>query len=239
MIESNAHKALWPWGAWKPATVLAMLAFGLLCAIIPLSYWLYGTFFLPVLVFVVIAAICMRGLLYTYPHDVLGACNAVTLARAALVAVLAGATLVPASAWAIFGIATVAFALDGLDGWLARRAGLSSDFGARFDMEVDALLGAVLALVLLVSGTVSAEILVLGFARYVFVLASFIWPALQGRLPESFRRKAGCVVQIAALIILLFPLTPTWLLAPMALVGAAVLLYSFAVDAIYLVRQKI
>lgn len=237
MIESNAQKALWPWGAGKPANVFATLAFGLLCAIVPLSYWLYGTFVLPVLVFVAIAAVSLRGLLYTYPHDVLGACNAVTLGRAALVAVLAGAILVPASGWAMFGIATVAFALDGLDGWLARRAGLSSDFGARFDMEVDALLGAVLALVLLVSGTVSAEILVLGFSRYVFVLAGFIWPALQGRLPESSRRKAGCVVQIAALIILMFPLTPAWLLVPVALVGAAVLLYSFAVDAIYLVRQ--
>ena len=151
---------------------------------------------------------------------------------------LAGAILNPAPAWAIFSIATIAFALDGLDGWLARRAGLSSGFGARFDMEVDALLGAVLALVILMRGTVGAEILVLGFARYVFVLAALIWPALQGNLPDSFRRKAGCVVQISALIMLLFPLTPPWLLTPVTLVGAAVLLYSFAVDAIYLMRQK-
>ena len=230
MIESKAQKALWPWGTGTPATVFAMLAVGLLCAIVPLSYALYGTFAPPVLVFLGVAAISM--------HDVLGACNAVTLGRAALVAMLAGAILNPAPAWAIFSIATIAFALDGLDGWLARRAGLSSGFGARFDMEVDALLGAVLALVILMRGTVGAEILVLGFARYVFVLATFIWPSLQGNLPDSFRRKAGCVVQISALITLLFPLTPTWLLTPVTLVGAAVLLYSFAVDAIYLMRQK-
>tara|TARA_R110000787_G_scaffold145580_2_gene259367 strand:- start:275 stop:994 length:720 start_codon:yes stop_codon:yes gene_type:complete len=238
MIESKAQKALWPWGTGTPATVFAMLAVGLLCAIVPLSYALYGTFALPVLVFLGVAAISMHGLRYSYPHDVLGACNAVTLGRAALVAMLAGAILNPAPAWAIFSIATIAFALDGLDGWLARRAGLSSGFGARFDMEVDALLGAVLALVILMRGTVGAEILVLGFARYVFVLAALIWPALQGNLPDSFRRKAGCVVQISALIMLLFPLTPPWLLTPVTLVGAAVLLYSFAVDAIYLMRQK-
>lgn len=238
MIESNAHKALWLWGAGKPAAVFSVLALMLLCLIMSASTVLYGTFALPVLVFAVIAAICLCGLLYSYPHDVLGACNAVTLTRAALVALLAGAIVEPASAWAIFGIAIVAFALDGLDGWLARRAGLSSAFGARFDMEIDALLGAVLALVLFVNGTVGAAILVLGFARYAFVLAGLVWPALQGGLPDSFRRKAICVVQIAALVILVFPMTPSALLFPLALVGGAALLYSFAVDVIYLVRQQ-
>jgi phosphatidylglycerophosphate synthase len=37
-------------------------------------------------------------------------------------------------------------ALDGLDGWLARRFGLASAYGARFDMEVDGFLILVLAL---------------------------------------------------------------------------------------------
>ena len=37
-------------------------------------------------------------------------------------------------------------ALDGVDGWLARRRGMSSAFGARFDMEIDALLVQVLAI---------------------------------------------------------------------------------------------
>ena len=36
--------------------------------------------------------------------------------------------------------------LDGLDGWLARRAGMASAFGARFDVEVDALLIQALAI---------------------------------------------------------------------------------------------
>ena len=36
-------------------------------------------------------------------------------------------------------------ALDGVDGWLARRSGIASAFGARFDMEIDALLILVLA----------------------------------------------------------------------------------------------
>ena len=41
--------------------------------------------------------------------------------------------------------------LDGADGWLARRSGVSSAFGARFDGEVDAFL--ILALSVAVAPT--------------------------------------------------------------------------------------
>jgi phosphatidylglycerophosphate synthase len=238
MIESDANSAVRPWGAGKPALVFGVLAVLMLIVIGPVSLLLYHSFVVPVLVFALIAALGLRGLVSGYPHETLGVCNAVTLGRAALVSVLAGAVFAPASAWAICGIAVIAFALDGVDGWFARRSGLSSAFGARFDMETDAALGAVLTLVLLVGGPLGPEILVLGFSRYVFVLAGFIWPALQGELPFSFRRKAICVVQIAALILLVFPLTPPVLLVPVALFGGTALLYSFAVDILYLVRHQ-
>lgn len=239
MIESNANTALRHWGAGKPALVFCMLALLMLIVIGPMSQRLYHSFAVPVFMFALIAAIGLRGLLSGYPHDSLGVCNGVTLARAGLVSVLAGAIFAPASAWVVFAIAVIAFALDGVDGWFARRSGLTSAFGARFDMETDALLGAVLTLALLVQGPFGAEILVLGFSRYAFVLAGFIWPALQGPLPYSFRRKAICVVQIAALIILVFPLTPAAILFPVTIFGAAALLYSFAVDVAYLVRRPV
>ena len=239
MIKSDVHKSIWPWGVGKPAPVFAVIALALMGTVILLSEMMFGTFIFPVMVFAAISVLGLRGLLHSYPHEVLGACNVVTLGRAALVVVLAGAIFAPASAWAVFGIAIIAFALDGVDGWLARRTGLTSTFGARFDMEIDALLGAVLALVLLVGGAVGPVVLVLGFSRYVFALAGFIWPKLQGDLPESLRRKAICVVQIAALIILMFPLTPVALLLIVSLIGAAVLIYSFAVDTLYLLRRVV
>lgn len=237
MIENKADSAVWPWRAGKPVHVFSLLAVLLLLAIALLSEWLFQSAVIPVLVFALIYVLSLRGLLSGYPHQRLGTCNAVTLGRAALVAVLAGAIFVPVSAWAVGSIAIIAFALDGVDGWFARRSGLASDFGARFDMETDALLGAVLTLVLLATGRLGAEILVLGFSRYAYVLAGFVWPVLQGTLPYSFRRKAICVVQIATLIILVFPLTPAALLLPVALIGAAALLYSFAMDILYLVRR--
>ncbi|MEO0918412.1 MAG: CDP-alcohol phosphatidyltransferase family protein, partial [Pseudomonadota bacterium] len=102
--------------------------------------------FIPIAVFAITTVIVAHALLQSYPHAVLGLCNAVTLVRMGLVAFLVGAVAAPDTApWLVFGVASLAFALDGLDGWFARREGLSSDFGARFDMETDAALAAKLA----------------------------------------------------------------------------------------------
>lgn len=172
-----------------------------------------------------------------YPHMTLGWCNAVTLSRGALIAFVAGAALAPnLSPWFIFCLALVTFAMDGLDGWLARRERLSSDFGARFDMETDALFGAVLSLIILQSGVFGPEILILGFMRYAFVGASIFLPQLSRDLPESMRRKSVCVVQITALLFLIFPLAPTGLVMQVAIIAIALLVWSFAVDTAWLLR---
>src|SRR5262245_46459749 len=77
-----------------------------------------------------------------HPFAELGPANQVTTARAVFVALLAGGIgessdpVFQAAAAVTAGIVTV---MDGMDGWLARRTRMSSAFGARFDMEVDAL----------------------------------------------------------------------------------------------------
>ncbi len=237
MFETDPQRDTRSWGMAKPVLQFALLSSVLSGAVSVVSETVFGVFLPPMLLFAVIVAFGLRGLVQFYPHDALGVCNTVTLVRAAMVSVLVGAIFAPEGSWAVFSIATLAFGLDGVDGWFARRAGLSSEFGARFDMEIDALLGAVLALHLLAGGTVGPAILVLGFSRYAFVSAGLIWPALRGQLCQSMRRKTICVIQIAALIVLIFPLTPAVLLTPIAFIAAAALLYSFAVDALLLVRQ--
>ncbi|MEM6372909.1 MAG: CDP-alcohol phosphatidyltransferase family protein [Pseudomonadota bacterium] len=198
----------------------------------------FATAAVPLLVFAGTVVIGSYGLIQTYPHAVLGLCNTVTLFRAAAVAFLVGAVLFPpVSAWVVFCVALLAFALDGVDGWLARRANLVSVFGARFDMETDAGLGAVISVWLLTSGSAGPEILILGFMRYAFVAASLVWPALQSQLPEVFRRKAICVVQIATLILLVFPLTPQVVAAPVGIAAAILLSWSFFVDIVWLARR--
>lgn len=237
MIESDPQHMHRTWGVGRPMLQFALLSLVLVIAVGLLADAVFGVFLAPMAMFSVVAVLSLRALAKTYPHPGLGTCNCVTLGRAALVAVFFGAVFETTFPWVVFGLATIAFALDGVDGWLARRSGLCSDFGAGFDMEIDALFGAVLALVLLASGTVGPTILILGFSRYVFVLAGLIWPALRGNLPEGFRRKAICVVQIAALILLVFPMTPSALLMPIALNAAAALLYSFAIDTLALLRH--
>jgi phosphatidylserine synthase len=72
-----------------------------------------------------------------------GTANRVTLARGALTALIAallGEETRPSLAWAAVVVASLVLLLDGVDGWVARRAGTTGAFGARFDMETDALL---------------------------------------------------------------------------------------------------
>ncbi len=95
-------------------------------------------------------------------------------------------------------IASVAAALDGVDGWIARRTRTASAFGARFDMETDALLILVLSALVWRSGKAGAWVLASGLMRYAFVAAATIWPWMQEPLEPSRRRQAVCVVQVVA-----------------------------------------
>ena len=76
------------------------------------------------------------------PLKRVGPANQVPLSRLALTAMLGGllGESSPAIAWVAAAIAASILLLDGVDGWLARRGGWTSAFGARFDMETDALL---------------------------------------------------------------------------------------------------
>ncbi len=198
----------------------------------------------PICLFATITVFAGWGLHAHYPHRRLGACNLVTMVRAALISVLAMPVLVPdplmggASAWGFFAVAFVAFLLDGVDGWLARRSGLLSLFGARFDMEVDAVFAALLSLIALSGGHAGWWVLGLGFMRYGFVAAGWTLPWLRGALPERFRRKVVCVIQVGALIALLAPVVQPPGSAALAAVALAVLLWSFALDVIWLWRRR-
>src|SRR6185503_8589303 len=94
---------------------------------------------------------------------------------------------------------------DGLDGWLARRTRMTSAFGARFDMEIDALLILVLATLTWQFGKAGAWVFFSGLLRYIFVAAGWLWSWMQRPLPPSRRRQAICVVQIVGLIVAVAP----------------------------------
>ncbi len=174
------------------------------------------------------------------PLPCFGVANQVTLLRAALVALLfglAGETATPAGAWLAAGTALLASALDGVDGWLARRLGLSSAFGARFDMETDALLIVALALLVWQFDKAGYWVLLAGLLRYLFVAAGALLDWLRRPLPPSRRRQTVCVLQILMLIVcLLPPVTRPWSQTAAAL-GLLLLVWSFTLDVVWLARR--
>ncbi len=147
-----------------------------------------------------------------------GVANQVTLLRAMLVALLCGFVAVPLSGlWLLLVtlLAAVAAVLDAADGWLARKRSLESEYGARFDMETDALFVLVLSVLVLQQHKAGVWVLVCGLLRYGFVLIVWLWPALQRPLPFSLRRKRIAALQMVLLVAALSPfsrcpLAPPW-----------------------------
>ncbi|MBD3766025.1 MAG: CDP-alcohol phosphatidyltransferase family protein [Rhodobacterales bacterium] len=186
------------------------------------------------------AALALGLMQRGYPHDGLGLCNLVTLARMGLAAaLLAPLAAGAAPTWGLLAVAVLALSLDGVDGWLARRERRVSDFGARFDMEVDAALALILALNAWAAGTAGPTVLLLGLPRYVFAAAGLWLPWLGGALPPRLSRKAVCVLQIAVLIALQVPAVAAAGLAPaLVAVTAAALAWSFGRDVVWLWRAR-
>ena len=72
-------------------------------------------------------------------------------------------------------------ALNGADGWVARRTRTASAFGARFDMETDALLILVLSALVWRMEKAGAWVIASGLMRYAFVAAAIAWPWMRSR----------------------------------------------------------
>jgi phosphatidylglycerophosphate synthase len=202
----------------------------------------------------VVAALVLRALSAPGAPGQFGLANRVTLLRAGIAVlfcglgaegVLTGEGLAArpidgrdAWVWLLPLGALGAFVLDGIDGWLARRLQLESALGARFDMEVDALLIFALSLLVLASDRANAWVLVAGLLRYVFVAAGWAWPALAAPLPPNFRRKAVCVLLGIALTAALVPVVPAASAGILAGAGVLAILASFAADTIWLLLRR-
>lgn len=190
--------------------------------------------------FILAAGALLRALPHHLPQRRLGAANQVTLVRLALVSALAGLCTTPHSglAWIAVVLAMASAALDGVDGWLARRQGTVSAFGARFDMETDSLLIAALSVLVWQLDKAGAWVLLSASMRYLFVAVSLQWPWLGCELPPSRRRTGVCVAQIVCLIASLAPVVPMPWSARVAALGLGLLCYSFAVDVAWLRRRR-
>ncbi len=200
---------------------------------------LYGVKSVAVLALVMIVATCLVRA--HHPFARFGTANQLTTVRAALVALVAGLIGEPPAppvAAAATGLAAIVVMLDGADGWLARRSGIASEFGARFDMEVDALLIMALATLAWQHGKAGGWVLLSGLLRYVFVAAGWLAPWLARQLPPSRRRQTVCVVQIVGLCVAIAPIVTAPASAIAAATALLALVASFLVDIIWLWRAR-
>jgi phosphatidylglycerophosphate synthase len=188
-----------------------------------------------------------RLLAGNHPYPRLGAANRITLARAGVACLIAGRALDPAplgtaERWMLVALAGTALLLDGTDGWAARRQGLASAFGARFDMEIDAFAIAVLGITAVKAAAVPCWVLAIGAMRYLYISTGLIFPALR-RLPPARafadrRRKTIAVVQSLALLYALAPATPPSWATTVCGLALGLLAYSFAADIVMLLAHR-
>ncbi|WP_235890829.1 CDP-alcohol phosphatidyltransferase family protein [Martelella alba] len=183
--------------------------------------------------------------LTAHDHERFGYANFVTALRAALTVFVAVTLLVgqisngnDKTLPTILAVIFATLALDGLDGWLARHFHQASAFGARFDMEIDALMILVLSAAALLLGKAGFWVLLIGLMRYIFVIAQWIAPFMRRPLPPSFARKLICVIQIGALCIILLPAVMPPVSALIAGLALAALAFSFLRDTAYLLRHR-
>ncbi len=168
----------------------------------------------------------------------IGPADWVTLTRAVLAAGITGLVTRGGDGTAItwlVALSSIALALDAVDGQVARRTRTASALGARFDAEVDAFL--ILVLSIEVARTYGDWVLVIGAARYAFLLAGWVVLWLAAPLPSRFWGKAVAAVQGIVLTVAASGVLPP--LVGMCAVAVALLLlvHSFGHDVMWLYRR--
>jgi phosphatidylglycerophosphate synthase len=171
-----------------------------------------------------------------------GCANRATLVRACLVILLASlAPFTPGLGnwlWLYGALCLMALILDGVDGAIARATRSTTAFGARFDMELDALFILGLCIAALAQGKAGPWVLALGLMRYAFVAAGHWFRFIERPLPDSFRRKTVCVWQIVTLMIAILPITPPGFATVTLAIALLLLCYSFFSDLRWLYQTE-
>ena len=168
--------------------------------------------------------------------------TALTWLRILLIPVFVGvyylpdAWLAPAGKnWLAMGIFAAAAITDWLDGWLARKLGLTSAFGAFLDPVADKLMVAAALILLVALGRADAWLAIIIIGREIAISALREWMAELGAgksVAVAFLGKLKTAAQMTAIIALLLyepliPGIPPPLLGTVALwIAAALTLWS-------------
>lgn len=140
------------------------------------------------------------------------------------------------SMW-VGGVAALVYAFDGVDGWLARRFGETSAFGAQFDMETDSHIVLLCCVYLVVWLGYSPWVLAIGSMRYVYVLTRW---ALSVHEVRERRSRWNRIIYSLVSLSLAFACAGTGRTLAEPLVAAALLalVWSFTPDFVALARAR-
>jgi phosphatidylglycerophosphate synthase/uncharacterized membrane protein YbhN (UPF0104 family) len=128
--------------------------------------------------------------------------------------------------WQLAATAGFILLMDVVDGWVARKTGQSSAFGASYDVEADALLVMTIAMLLFSRDTAGPWVLLAGLLRYLYVLAPALFPTPAGQAPRSRHGRIVYVTLLSCFIVALVVEGPGGRL--FALAGTIVITASFA-----------
>lgn len=211
-----SRSALEVWGLLHAALMLGCL---------PLVFFEWGVRAFGVCALLSLAALVRAGRSRWTPHGGFGVANAVTALRGLLVVALPFLAL-DLSGPALAGCAVSVLALDVLDGYLARRLGVASDFGSSFDVETDALFVMVLSLLLCERGAAGPWVILAGAWRYLYVLAPLIVKTEEPQQRRSVLGRLAFVLMVASFV--LGFLLPPELSQPVVALGVVAVSASFA-----------
>jgi phosphatidylglycerophosphate synthase len=174
-------------------------------------------------------------------RTVLGPADWVTLTRATLAGGVTALTVDsldrPTPVEVLVTLTVVALLLDGVDGQVARRTGTASEFGARFDMEVDASL--LLVLSVYVARPIGGWVLAIGAMRYAFVVATWVLPWMRQSLPWRYWRKVVAATQGIVLVFAAAGVLPRSLTVAALAASLALLIESFGRDVGWLWQHRL
>jgi phosphatidylglycerophosphate synthase len=164
-----------------------------------------------------------------------GLANLVTAMR--LFAVLFVLVVAADSGMWVGAVAAFVYAFDGVDGWIARRRGEVSAFGALFDMETDSHVVMLCCVYLVVAVGYGPWVLAIGAMRYVYVLARW---ALAVREVRERRTSFGRVLYSLVSLGLAIGCVANWRpwAEPLVAAGFLALVWSFTPDFIALGRAR-
>lgn len=161
----------------------------------------------------------------------------VTLVRGASLAAFSGVLAIGVPfdplPWLPAGLFALAAGLDPVDGAIARRTDAVSDLGGRLDTEMDGLTVLLGTVGVVAGGLVPAVFLLVGLARYAFVVG--IWLRRRrgrpvGELPPSRLRRVLGGLAMATIWLALLPVVDPTVSRPVALAVFVPFLLNFGRD---------